>query len=120
MLAVAVLIIVMSVMNGFRTELLGRILGFNGHVYVGGPAHQRRRTASAMLARLRAVPGVVQVAPVVEAQAMVIGPGQVTGAIVRGIDAAATSRATKIVADNIKQGSLRGFGAGRVRRRLIV
>ncbi len=37
MLAVAVLIIVMSVMNGFRTELLGRILGFNGHVYVRGP-----------------------------------------------------------------------------------
>ena len=36
-LAVAVLIIVMSVMNGFRTELMGRILGFNGHVYVGGP-----------------------------------------------------------------------------------
>ena len=36
MLAVAVLIIVMSVMNGFRAELLGRILGFNGHVYVTG------------------------------------------------------------------------------------
>ena len=35
-LAVAVLIIVMSVMNGFRTELLSRILGFNGHLYVGG------------------------------------------------------------------------------------
>ena len=37
-LAVAVLIIVMSVMNGFRIELLSRILGFNGHVYVAGPS----------------------------------------------------------------------------------
>ena len=37
MLAVAVLIIVMSVMNGFRAELLGRILGFQGHAYVSGP-----------------------------------------------------------------------------------
>ena len=36
-LAVATLIIVMSVMNGFRTELLTRILGFNGHIYVAGP-----------------------------------------------------------------------------------
>ena len=37
MLAVAVLIIVMSVMNGFRSELLGRMLGFNAHLYVEGP-----------------------------------------------------------------------------------
>ncbi|RYF97123.1 MAG: lipoprotein-releasing system transmembrane subunit LolC, partial [Caulobacteraceae bacterium] len=36
MLAVAVLIIVMSVMNGFRAELLSRILGFSGHLYVAG------------------------------------------------------------------------------------
>src|ERR1700742_3095581 len=41
MLAVAVLIIVMSVMNGFRAELLGRILGFNGHLFVTGPVLDR-------------------------------------------------------------------------------
>ena len=46
MLAVATLIIVMSVMNGFRSELLGRILGFQGHIYVtggvlDGPARDR-------------------------------------------------------------------------------
>jgi lipoprotein-releasing system permease protein len=109
-LAVGVLIIVMSVMNGFRTELLSRILGFNGHVYVSGPAINGPNR-EAMIARLRSVPGVVHVAPVVEAQGMVTGPAQITGGIVRGLRPA-DLLATPIVADNVKQGSLRGFGEG--------
>jgi lipoprotein-releasing system permease protein len=110
MLAVAVMIIVMSVMNGFRTELLDRILGFNGHVYVGGPGIDGPNR-DAMIARLRAIPGVVQVTPVIEAQAMVSGPNQITGGLVRGL-APDDLAATKIVADNIRQGSLRGYGQG--------
>jgi lipoprotein-releasing system permease protein len=110
MLAVAVLIIVMSVMNGFRTELLTRMLGFNGHIYVSGPA-ANAPGREAMIARLRAVPGVVQVVPVVEAQAMVTGPSQITGGIVRGMRPDELA-ATPIIANNIKQGSLKGFGQG--------
>ncbi|HTK35152.1 MAG TPA: lipoprotein-releasing ABC transporter permease subunit [Caulobacteraceae bacterium] len=109
-LAVAVLIIVMSVMNGFRTELLTRILGFNGHIYVSGPA-ANGPGREAMIARLRAVPGVVQVVPVVEAQAMVTGPTQITGGIVRGMRPADLA-ATSIIAGNMRQGSLKGFGEG--------
>ena len=109
-LAVAVLIIVMSVMNGFRTELLTRILGFNGHVYVSGPAIQGPGR-EALIARLRAVPGVVQVAPVIEAQSIAIGPSQVTGAIVRGMRPEDVA-ATRIIAGNLRQGSLKGFGQG--------
>jgi lipoprotein-releasing system permease protein len=109
-LAVAVLIIVMSVMNGFRAELLTRILGFNGHVYVGGPAIQGEGR-EAMIQRLKDVPGVVQVVPVVEAQSLVTGPAQITGGIVRGMRAADVA-ATPIIAGNIKQGSLKGFGQG--------
>ena len=110
MLAVAVLIIVMSVMNGFRTELLSRILGFNGHAYVGGPAINGPNR-QAMIERLRAIPGVVQVTPVVEAQAMVTGPTQISGGIVRGLGLNDLA-ATEIVAKNIRQGSMRGYGQG--------
>ncbi len=86
LLAVATLIIVMSVMNGFRAELVGRMLGFNGDAFVTGPAINGPDRA-ALIARLRAIPGVTQVLPVVEAQALVQGPDQVSGAIVRGIAA---------------------------------
>src|SRR5204862_2398133 len=72
-LAVAVLISAMSVMNGFRSALLDKILGFNGHVYiVGGGVDAAYREA--MLNRIREVPGVVQAAPVVEAHGLVQGP----------------------------------------------
>lgn len=109
-LAVAVLIIVMSVMNGFRSELLTRILGFNGHIYVtGGQITTPER--GPLVARLRALPGVIQVSPVVEAQAMVLGQGQISGAVVRGM-ARGDLQATKLVSRNIVRGSLEGYGEG--------
>ncbi len=110
LLAVATLIIVMSVMNGFRTELVGRMLGFNGDAFVTGPAINGPGRA-ALIARLRTIPGITQVLPVVEAQALVQGPDQVSGAIVRGITAP-DLKATTIVSGNVKTGSLVGFGEG--------
>jgi lipoprotein-releasing system permease protein len=110
-LAVAVLIIVMSVMNGFRTELMGRILGFNGHVYIGGPI-LNDANRDGLIARVRAVPGVAQVTPMVEAQGLALGPnGVATGSIVRGV-APTDLRRIKLISDNIKEGSLFGFGQG--------
>ncbi len=111
MLAVAVLVIVMSVMNGFRAELLSRILGFNSHLEVTGALLDDPARREDALARIRAVPGVVQVVPMVEAEAMVIGQGQVTGAVVRG-ERLADLEATPLIATNIKSGSLQGFGEG--------
>ena len=110
MLAVFALITVMSVMNGFRAELLGRILGFNGHLYAQSPLINGPDRDS-IIRRIRAVPGVIQAAPMVEAQAMVIGPTQVTGAIVRGV-ATSDLRHMSLIAGNIKQGSISGFGLG--------
>jgi lipoprotein-releasing system permease protein len=110
MLAVAVLICTMSIMNGFRSDLLSRMLGFNPHIYISG-AVLNDPEREPMLARVRAVPGVVQAAPVVEAQVLVQGRGQTSGAIVRGITPA-DLRGTKIIASNIKRGSLDGFGQG--------
>ena len=110
-LAVAVLIIVMSVMNGFRAELLGRILGFNGHAYVGGPLLNDPVARDRALQAIRHVPGVTQATPMVEAEALAQGPDNVTGAVVRGISLSDLKQ-VKIVATNIKHGSLDGFGSG--------
>ncbi|MFN3514343.1 MAG: lipoprotein-releasing ABC transporter permease subunit [Phenylobacterium sp.] len=118
MLAVAVLIIVMSVMNGFRTELLSRILGFSGHLYVSGGIMDTPGR-DVVVDRLRGIPGVIQVAPVVEAQAMALGRGQISGAIVRGVTARDLAE-TKIVADNLKSGSLEGYGEGEYGGDMIV
>jgi lipoprotein-releasing system permease protein len=110
MLAVAVLIIVMSVMNGFRADLSDMILGFNGHDYVVvGPQTEAQRAA--MLARLRAVPHVVQAFPVVESQTLAQSQDSAAGAVVRGVTLA-DLEATPLIASNIKSGSLKGFDQG--------
>ena len=109
-LAVAALIITMSIMNGFRTELSAKILGFNGHAYVVG-GNMTPADRLAMVRRIRAVPGVVEATPVVESQALVQGPMAAAGAVVRGIDPA-DLRATPIIAGNIKTGSMAWFGKG--------
>jgi lipoprotein-releasing system permease protein len=118
MLAVAVLIIVMSVMNGFRAELLDRMLGFNGHLFVTGEVLNAPDRA-AVLQRIRAIPGVAQVTPMVEAEALVQGRVATAGAVVRGVSPE-DLRATRIVAGNIKQGSLQGYGEGDYGGDLIV
>lgn len=109
-LAVAVLIIVMSVMNGFRAELLSRILGFNGHVFVTA-APASGLDSAALARRLSGLPGVVHAAPVIEGQVMAVGDGQVSGAIVRGVSRADLI-ATRLVSDNVTPGGLEGWGSG--------
>ncbi|MET3527592.1 lipoprotein-releasing ABC transporter permease subunit [Phenylobacterium koreense] len=110
MLAVAVLIIVMSVMNGFRAELLSRMLGFSAHLYVtGGVLNSPDRDAA--VKRIADLPGVVQVYPVIEAQAMAMGYGQIGGAIVRGVTPQ-DLKATTLVSGNIVRGTMADFGQG--------
>src|SRR5712671_7541424 len=65
-LGVATLIIVMSVMNGFRAELLGRILGLNGHLAIVGTTGELLTEFDKLAARVKAIPGVVSVVPQVE------------------------------------------------------
>src|SRR5215472_4496461 len=102
-LAVAVLIIVMSVMNGFRTELLDRILGFNGHAYVGGPVLDNPANRDAVLARIRKIPGVALATPLVQAEVGAKGPGgEGTGSVVRGVSPSDLRR-IKLISDNIKE-----------------
>ncbi|HEX4098443.1 MAG TPA: lipoprotein-releasing ABC transporter permease subunit, partial [Caulobacteraceae bacterium] len=111
MAAVAVLIIVMSVMNGFRSELLGRMLGFNGHLYVGGPLLNDPSRVDQALARIRQVKGVTQAIPMVEAEALATAGGETTGVIVRGVRPA-DLKTMSLVTANIKPGSMQDFGEG--------
>ena len=84
MLAVAVLISVMSIMAGFRSELLGRTLSFNGHMYVQGPL-LNAPDRDAILKRIAAVPGVTSAAPLNESQSLIRVGNFTTGAMVRGV-----------------------------------
>jgi lipoprotein-releasing system permease protein len=69
-LAVTALIAVMSVMNGFQGEIMGRFLTFNSHADISGPAINDSQTRDDMLSRLRVVPGVVDASPYVESSAL--------------------------------------------------
>ena len=109
-LAVMALITVMSIMAGFRTELLSRMLSFNGHVYVQGPVLNSPEREAA-LARMKAVPGVVTVTPLTESPAMFQAGGQVTGGIVRGLRPQDLS-STKFVYDSLTPEARRSFGEG--------
>jgi len=106
-LGVATLIIVMAVMNGFRAELLGRILGLNGHLTVYGQGVPLADWEGAA-ARIRALPDIVDAAALVEGQVMATANNVASGALVRGIAPADMARRTLIVS-NIKSGSLADF-----------
>jgi lipoprotein-releasing system permease protein len=110
-IAVAVLIIVMSVMNGFRAHLLSQILGFSGHAYVQGDILYNPDTRDETIRRLRAVPGVTEAVPIVELQTVVQGMGPFAGVNIQGIRGD-DLRATPLIANAIKAGSLANFGRG--------
>lgn len=111
MLGVATLIIVMAVMNGFRTQLIERILGVNGHMIVQ-PIDQPLNDYADLATKFRAVPGVTEAIPLVEGQTLASGVGGAgTGAYVRGIRADDLTD-LKMVSGNIQTGDLVGFAAG--------
>jgi lipoprotein-releasing system permease protein len=106
-LGVATLIIVMSVMNGFRAELLGRILGLNGHMTVsayGEPITDYIKLAE----RLKQVPHVTAANPLIEGQVLATANGAAGGALVRGLRPE-DLKAKNLVASHIKRGSLDEF-----------
>ena len=111
MLGVATLIIVMAVMNGFRAELLSRILGLNGHVVVQ-PVDLPLNDYEQIAQRIAGVPGVDYAIPTIDGQVLVSGAaGPGTGALVRGVSGDDLTKVT-LVANNIRQGSLVGFTTG--------
>lgn len=101
MLGVATLIVVMAVLNGFRAELLDKILGFSGHATI----YRRDVTPipdfKELQARLEKVDGVKRVISLVEGQAMASSLKNSTGALVRGISEADISKVPSLNNDDL-------------------
>jgi lipoprotein-releasing system permease protein len=110
MLGVATLIIVMAVMNGFRKELLDKILGLNGHLLVQ-PLESPLTDWKDVADRINGVNGIRLAAPVVDGQGLGSSAFGAAGIFIRGIRAGDLNNLTSI-AKNIKQGTLEGFDDG--------
>jgi lipoprotein-releasing system permease protein len=110
MLGVATLIIVMAVMNGFRQELLDKILGLNGHLLIQ-PLESPLTDWQVVADRVGKVPGVRLAAPIVEGQALASSPFNASGVLVRGVRGGDLAKLSS-VASNIEFGTLDGFDEG--------
>jgi lipoprotein-releasing system permease protein len=107
-LGVATLIIVMSVMNGFRQELLARILGLNGHLGIYAVSEPLRGYDD-IVRRAKALSGVTAAMPMVEGQALfTTDRGGALGGVVRGLRQE-DLQSLHVVSDHILAGSLQDF-----------
>jgi lipoprotein-releasing system permease protein len=109
-IGVAALIIVLAVMNGFRHELLARILGLNGHAVVQS-LYGNVANYDAVAARVRTVPGVTRVTPIIDGQVMASANGLNGGVLVRGMRRN-DLRTLTIVSNSLSPGALARFQGG--------
>ncbi|MEG3122472.1 lipoprotein-releasing ABC transporter permease subunit [Sphingomonas sp. GB1N7] len=110
MLGVAALVIVMSVMNGFRAELFDKIVGLNGHAVVQGIGGQLPDWRD-IVKTARATPGVTSATPLIEQPLMTSYNGRVEAVLVRGMRVA-DIRANKTINGKVVLGSLNVLTAG--------
>jgi lipoprotein-releasing system permease protein len=107
MLGVATLIIVLSVMNGFRKELLDKIVGINGHIFIA-PIEKPLTDYAELSSRIAKVAGVRRAIPMVEGQAFGSSQYNGSGVLVRGVRGEDMQRIAA-VANNLRQGTLENF-----------
>jgi lipoprotein-releasing system permease protein len=110
LLGVAALIIVMSVMNGFRKELISKILGISGHVFIQA-MDQPLTDFEELSKRFEQIKGVKQAIPVINGQVLASSAFASTGALVRGVREADIKR-LETISKNIRAGTLNDFDSG--------
>ncbi|HEX8655128.1 MAG TPA: lipoprotein-releasing ABC transporter permease subunit [Allosphingosinicella sp.] len=110
MLGVAALIIVMSVMNGFRAELFDRVVGLNGHAVIQGYGG-RLENWQQIAQHAQRTPGVVSAQPLIEQALMATSEGRVAGVLVRGVRRQ-DMLANPTMRDNVLAGSLEALRPG--------
>src|SRR3954463_9368785 len=109
-LGVAALIIVMSVMNGFRGELFDKIVGLNGHAVVQG--YEGRLAGWEQIAdQATKTPGVTSAVPLIETPLMATANGRFEGVLVRGMRIE-DIRSNKTITGNVVAGNLRSVAPG--------
>ena len=111
-LGVATLIIVMSVMNGFRAELLDRILGMNGHYEIKAPENSLLVDYQPVIDSISKVDGIVRVSPLIQGQVMATAGSNASGALVRGMSPDELDNLEALSA-NIVDGNRAGFDGGK-------
>ena len=107
-LGVATLIIVMSVMNGFKAELLNRILGINGHISIVASAGFPFNNYKQAVNELEKIDGIDLAIPLIEKQLLVSSPHAAEGAMVRGISGEDILK-KKVMRDGFTQIDIDGF-----------
>ncbi|MDR1289438.1 MAG: lipoprotein-releasing ABC transporter permease subunit [Holosporales bacterium] len=108
-LGVATLIIVTSVMNGFRAELLDKIVGMRGHVVVTNAKSPGISDYKIIVDKMKnSIPEITCVVPQIERQVVLMANGDARGVIVHGISKS-DLQSKKLISENIKYGSLKSF-----------
>ncbi|MBT07569.1 MAG: lipoprotein-releasing system transmembrane subunit LolC [Rhodospirillaceae bacterium] len=111
-LGVATLIIVLSVMNGFRHELLTRVLGINGHISIEAKSGQIGiKNFDETIKSVTGLPDVTHAVAIVEGQVLITGNGNARGAVVRGVRKL-DFRPTDLLLTGIIAGSMEEFDGG--------
>jgi len=111
-LGVATLIIVLAVMNGFRSELLDKILGINGHITVqayNGKLYDYHDYSNS----IASLPGISNSIPIIDSQVMISSGDITNGALIKGVTREGILSIKKI-SQNIKLGSLDNFNNNEV------
>ncbi|MDR3285674.1 MAG: lipoprotein-releasing ABC transporter permease subunit [Holosporales bacterium] len=111
-IGVAVLIIVMSVMGGFREELLSRIIGMKGHVIVHGISSNIRED-EAIVKEIQVCDGVVSVCPMIEQHAVISTQDQTRGAVILAMTADVLKK-RQLIFDGLKIADLSNFSENTV------
>lgn len=111
MLGVATLIIVLSVMNGFRNELFDKILGLNGHIVIHSMTG-RFTDYEDVAERIGKVEGIKRVLPLIEGQVMVSTTALANGALIRGMSEKSI-KSLSAISSNIRAGTLDKFDDGK-------
>jgi lipoprotein-releasing system permease protein len=111
-LGVATLIIVLSVMNGFRSDLLNRIIGINGHLWVLSNSSELKANND-VLENIKSLPGVTLAQPTIERQAVLMLKGQARGVQVHGMNQEDLKK-RKVISDHVISGSIDDFSEQKI------
>ena len=110
---VAVLVVVMSVMNGFRTELINKIVGLNGHILIHPLDNEGIKDVESINEILNSIDGIEKTVPMIESQLLAMGESQSLGVLIRGISSKDIDK-IDIVSSNIILGDKNNLANGQV------